>query len=61
MSPTAREIILKRDFMPSKRILTFENVFKSFYYVTGRLWMHWDPETIILRPKIIFQRSSPGQ
>ena len=49
MSPTARESILKRDFMPLKRILTFENVLKSCYYVTGRLCMHWDPETIIFK------------
>ena len=39
---------LKRDFKPSKHIFTFENVLESCVYVTRRLCICWDSETIVL-------------
>ena len=39
---------LNSDFKPSKHILTFENVLKYRVYVTERLCMHWDSETVVL-------------
>ena len=50
--PLSERSSSKRDFKPSKHVLTFDNVLKYCVYVTERLCMHWDSETVVLLENI---------